>query len=134
VLNPLLKGSCRPLNIAVISIGESASPNSPSSAKALSDLVQSTGHVLIGPVGMEDNTGALEALMQSWVSSGAIDVILTTDCRTRTPGQGPVSLHGEAYGAQSECYGHVIQDERFGYACLYNVHAACIWGGLKGAA
>jgi len=67
-----------PLNIAVLTITDTRTPETDSSGQLLVDRLSAAGHVLAGRDIVKDDITAIRARLEKWIHDPAVDVIITT--------------------------------------------------------
>ena len=67
-----------PLNIAVLTISDTRTPETDTSGGLLAERLTAAGHRLAGRALVADDVAAIRAQVQAWVDDPAVDVVLTT--------------------------------------------------------
>ena len=67
-----------PLNIAVLTISDTRTPETDTSGGLLAERLTAAGHRLAGRALVPDEVEAIRAQVQAWVDDPAVDVVLTT--------------------------------------------------------
>jgi molybdenum cofactor biosynthesis protein B len=67
-----------PVRVAVLTISDTRDEESDTSGQLLADRVTGAGHPLAARGIVPDDIGAIRAQVKTWVSSGAVDAIVTT--------------------------------------------------------
>ena len=67
-----------PLNIAVLTVSDTRTPETDSSGGLLAERLTAAGHRLAGRALVPDEIEAIRAQVQAWVDDPAVDVVLTT--------------------------------------------------------
>ena len=67
-----------PLNIAVLTISDTRTPETDISGGLLAERLTAAGHRLAGRALVADDVAAIRAQVQAWVDDPAVDVVLTT--------------------------------------------------------
>lgn len=67
-----------PLNIAVLTVSDTRTPETDTSGALLAERLAAAGHRLAGRALVPDEVGAIRAQVQAWVEDPAVDVVLTT--------------------------------------------------------
>ena len=67
-----------PVQIAVLTVSDTRSPQTDSSGDALAALIKEAGHVLIERAIVRDDIAELRARVSGWIADPAIDVVITT--------------------------------------------------------
>ena len=87
-----LAGTPRALNIAVLSVTDTAVFHYDKPGSELADLILASGHELADHACVHDDDAAICHQVQAWIDSGMIDVILTADISTFSAGKGPPDI------------------------------------------
>lgn len=67
-----------PLNIAVLTVSDTRTPETDTSGALLAERLAAAGHRLAGRALVPDEVEAIRAQVQAWVEDPAVDVVLTT--------------------------------------------------------
>ena len=67
-----------PVRIAVLSVSDTRDETTDTSGKVLADRITGAGHVLAGRAIVRDEVDIIRAQVQAWVTSGEVDVVITT--------------------------------------------------------
>lgn len=67
-----------PLNLAVLTVSDTRTPQTDTSGALLADRLTAAGHVLAGRAIVPDEVKEIQAQIQAWVADPGVDVILTT--------------------------------------------------------
>jgi molybdenum cofactor biosynthesis protein B len=67
-----------PVNIAVLTVSDTRTPESDTSGKTLADRITSAGHKVAVRSIEKDDADAITTLLQRWIADSTIDVIITT--------------------------------------------------------
>lgn len=67
-----------PLNIAVLTISDTRTPETDTSGRLLVDRLSAAGHGLAGRLIVRDEVGPIRDRVAAWVADPGVDVILTT--------------------------------------------------------
>lgn len=68
----------KPLRIAVLTVSDTRDEESDTSGKLLADRIIRDGHILAARNWSKDEVAAIRTTLETWISDGQIDVILTT--------------------------------------------------------
>lgn len=67
-----------PLNLAVLTVSDTRTPETDTSGGLLAERLTAAGHRLAGRALVPDEVEAIRAQVQAWVDDPAVDVVLTT--------------------------------------------------------
>ena len=68
----------QPVRVAVLTVSDTRDEESDTSGALLAARVAEAGHVLAGRSMVPDEVNAIRAVVQAWVQSGEVDVVVTT--------------------------------------------------------
>ena len=68
----------RPLNIAVLTVSDTRSPEDDRSGDVLVERLEGAGHRLANRAIVRDETGAIAAKLEEWIEDPGVDVVIST--------------------------------------------------------
>ncbi|MEO0428763.1 MAG: molybdenum cofactor biosynthesis protein B [Pseudomonadota bacterium] len=97
-----------PLNIAVLTVSDTRTPDDDRSGDTLAARIEAAGHKVAARAIERDDRGAIEARLRGWVADEGVDVVLSTGGTGLTGRDVTVEAHRAVYEKEIDAFSTVF--------------------------